>query len=149
MALIKWRGTHKKSEQLSFILIYYLQGIIFLLGWGLGWERRWGGGMRGGVCVREGGPQGFGDSWHERGRGRWEMERWKTRKRQCDEHVWNDDGFYDNYLFKAPGMILYENIRIKLKSVATAEKRVPHSWLRPSAVSSHLTMIKWFQCLIG
>lgn len=66
-------GTHKKkkSEQLSFILIYYLLGIIFLLGWGLGVSETEGrrnetGRVRKG--WREGGPQGFGDSWHKRER---------------------------------------------------------------------------------
>lgn len=46
MALINQRGIHKKCEQLPFILIYYLLGIIFRLAWGLGIERWRGGGMR-------------------------------------------------------------------------------------------------------
>lgn len=70
-------------------MIYYLLGIIFLLGWGLGVSETEGrrnetGRVRKG--WREGGPQGFGDSWHERERDG-EKERWKTRKRQCDERV--------------------------------------------------------------
>lgn len=78
MALIKWRGTHKK---IGAIIIYL--DILFTrdhfpswLGTGV---RETEGRRNERRRRREGGPQGFGDSWHGRGR-----EGWKETRRRRD-----------------------------------------------------------------
>lgn len=78
------RNTKKKknAEQLSFILIYYLPGIIFLLGWGLR-EKRW----REAEEEEKGGGGGEGGTiglWRQLAR---EKARCRRQDKQCREGV--------------------------------------------------------------
>lgn len=75
------RNTHKKVRA----IIIYLD-ILFTRDHFPAWLGTGAGEMEGRrnerKGVKEGGPQGFGDSWHETGR-----EKYERQETQCDEGV--------------------------------------------------------------